>query len=363
MTARSLAGVWRRLWEEDPLGDANGADRATLVLWTQSPGPSGLYVDLRLPPGAPGRSVEDARNAGFDVAPSALRAVGTPMAPSDEGTAALLLRQKSFAGRLEVALGDATTSGDALRKDPALAKLVADAEASGAVPGLCTCTWRRDVDYQPPTGDVDRGVCCASGPPEPDGSVDLRETGHDASYAEGWRRIPGTSDGPSFAMRLIDEGGGVARTGIWVRTGDRFAYAAGRPNDREAAKSLGCHERSAEVEECAGKSLEEAAKALGVDDVVDRMRIAGSYVAAYGAVASADGEWVVTQSTDPRLVGCSLVGLENRGDCCSTLSLEGGKTKVDVGDVVLQSLAGDAPLVRRWEVVEIEGASDLPGLQ
>ena len=36
-TCRIVAGVWKRLWEEDPLGDSAGADRDTLVLWTQTP--------------------------------------------------------------------------------------------------------------------------------------------------------------------------------------------------------------------------------------------------------------------------------------------------------------------------------------
>jgi hypothetical protein len=48
--------------KRDPLGDSQGADRDTLVLWIQSRD-SGIYVDLH-PLGSPGRSCEAARSAG-----------------------------------------------------------------------------------------------------------------------------------------------------------------------------------------------------------------------------------------------------------------------------------------------------------
>ncbi len=66
-----------------------------------------------------------------------------------------------------------------------------------------------------------------------DGSVLLRETGDDGSYAEGWLRVPGSETGPFFALTLVSEGGqgrthsNNARTGYWVRAGNRFAYAVG----------------------------------------------------------------------------------------------------------------------------------------
>ena len=75
MSTQPVAGVWKRLWEEDPLGDSEGADRDTLVLWTQAP-KSGIYVDIRLPFGSPGRSLQDARAAGYKLNPSALEAKG-----------------------------------------------------------------------------------------------------------------------------------------------------------------------------------------------------------------------------------------------------------------------------------------------
>jgi hypothetical protein len=107
-----VAGAWQREWEEDPLGDSEGADRDTLVLWIQSRD-SGIYVDLRLPLGSPGRSLEAARSAGFHPRPSALAA--TSMGQQDKviaskGVLDLILAQKSFAGVIQHNVGD-TTSG------------------------------------------------------------------------------------------------------------------------------------------------------------------------------------------------------------------------------------------------------------
>jgi hypothetical protein len=107
-----VAGVWQREWEEDPLGDSQGADRDTLVLWTQARD-SGIYVDLRLPLGSPGRSLEAARSAGIQPRPSALAA--TSMGQQDKLFGAgdlldLLLAQKSFAGVIQYSVGD-TTNG------------------------------------------------------------------------------------------------------------------------------------------------------------------------------------------------------------------------------------------------------------
>lgn len=359
MPTQPVAGVWKRLWEEDPLGDADTADRTTLVLWTQSPH-SGIYVDLRLPQGAPGRSLAEARAAGFEPLPSALEARGLSIDPSklSDELVDSLYRQKSFAGQLQYTVGD-TTSGEALAKDAPLAQLAENAESdkdSGAL-GLCTCFWRRDIDYQPPSGGLDVGVC-ASSPPNADGSIDLRETGDDASYAEGWHRLPGSADGPSFAMKLLSENG-VERTGLWVRMGDQFAYAVGRPKEPETARTLGCHEECASVQNCVGKSLAEVAKSI-TTDIAKQMQIVVSYVAVYGHV-SKEADWTILHSTDPRLVGCCLVGSALNDICCSILSVDGGKKKLDAGDIVYQSLVGSNGVVRKWEVAEMDGTSNLPG--
>jgi hypothetical protein len=87
-------------------------------------------------------------------------------------------------------------SGQALAKDKILANLARqssldDDDGVGRI-DLCTCFWRRDLDFQPPSGRLDIGVCASEMPARTttDGAVFMRETGDDASYAEGWRRFP-----------------------------------------------------------------------------------------------------------------------------------------------------------------------------
>ncbi|KAL3931893.1 MAG: hypothetical protein SGARI_004099, partial [Bacillariaceae sp.] len=141
----AVAGVWQRLWEQDPIGDEAGADKDTLVLWTQAP-KSGIYVDVRLPQNSPGRSKELAEAAGFQPRPEALAGTGmtttSSSKPSAEDLLEMFTEQKSFAGVMEFTLGD-TTSGEALQKDVELAKLAAAAATAttDSLP-LCTCFWR-----------------------------------------------------------------------------------------------------------------------------------------------------------------------------------------------------------------------------
>lgn len=374
-------GVWRRQWEEDPLGDSEGADRDTLVLWTQS-SRSGLYVDLRLPHDSPGRSLSAAESNGFRPCPYAIAATGwhgVPEIPPSNREVVLntLCRHKSFAGVLIHKDGDTTPSGQALARDEILAQLARDAATNGNANGLqlCTCLWQRDIDYQPPTGSLDVGVC-ASEPVRDDGSVFLRETGADASYAEGWWRLPGTETGPSMALELVAENGIVgARKGCWVRAGNRFAYAVGRPLTGDAAKALGCHPRSHELasaSSCIGQSLIDAVTTLA-DDVSELLDLVATYVAVAGEIES-NGAWTIHHSTHPTLVGCRLVGSSGDGRggdggkdndalapdnlCCSTLADAGGvEEEGAVGREVIQQLCtptGAPPTSRTWKVVELE---------
>jgi hypothetical protein len=351
-----VAGVWKRLWEEDPLGDSEGADRDTLVLWTQAP-KSGIYVDLRLPAGSPGRSIQDAKSAGFQPNPSALEARGFSYDTSKVNAemADILCRQKSFAGFLKYSVGD-TTSGIAIEQDKVLAQLAANAKDNVDALSLCTCFWRRDIDFQPPSGGLDVGVC-ASEPKNADGSIDLRETGDDASYAEGWRRLPKTGEPPFMALQLVSENG-VERDGFWVRAGRNFAYAIGRPKDVECAKKLGCHENSMSVKDCVGKSLCDAVKSLQ-SDLHEQLQLVGSYVVVYGEVSDS-GCWTVLHGTDPCLVGCTLVGSELSSTCCSKLDREAKGEDIQIGDYVVQQLAGSRGASRKWKLVELDGKINLP---
>lgn len=350
MTAR-LAGVWERQWEEDPLGcEEDQIDRTTRVVWVQTP--CGIYVDLRLPASDFGRQEREKR-------PEALLARGNFGGEYTNEEAMALFQQKSFAGRLQCSLGD-TTNGQALKEDKALAELVK--ENTGPLP-LCTCFWVREIDYQPPTGGLDVGVC-ASSPVNEDGTVDMRETGEDASYAEGWRRIVGTVDGPFAALELVSENGS-ARKGFWVRTGNQFAYAVGRPEDAASASSLGCSPLSSKIKDCTTKSLSEAVKFLATDKE-EEIAIAQSYVAVVGVIEES-GAWRIGLSNVPELTGCILVG-GNEAEvlCCSSLRAvsDVSPTNVGEGTILEQAIRTvDGGIVRRqWKVVELSTTTALPAI-
>ena len=502
LTTADVAGVWSRVWEEDPIGcDSTQADTTTLVLWTQAPGTTGIYIDIRLPLSAPGRSIETARSFGYDPTekpnPEALHATGMtlpPPPPLVESTSSRngnnnsddddddddddkeasssngnrkkiselvssMTNVKSFAGKLEYTIGDATKSGEALLIDQELARLVATADKmrteGGAkqqqqqqqqLPPVSTCYWERVVDYQPPTGGFDIGVCAPSIPIHNNDDEDinsnknveelLRETGDDGSYAELWRRLPGSSpsssslpDGSkssskpsvSFAMELLSEemngNGKVQRHGYWVRTNQYFAYVVGRPNTSEDAVKLGCVPQSSmlmnrstrpsqssddqdddnDAVVVVGKSLKDAIETIvpippsrddtpttnHPEDIVLaakllQLRVLGSYVCLFGTIDDdneddGSNKWTILHSTDPGLLGCTLVGggstkttgkegKNDDGRCCSTVSLTPDCKNLEVGATIVQSVTGETSRFRHWKVVEIDGPTGLPGL-
>lgn len=350
-----VAGVWLRKFEEDPLGDEAGADRSTLVLWTQSAS-SGIYVDIRLPLGSPGRSTEESQKASIVPRPSAIAANGfsddaKKILLGQDGAVDIILRQKSFAGIIDYKVGDTTSSGDAVKKDEILAKLAAERKEDAKGLPLCTCFWRRDIDYQPPSGGLDIGVCASEVLAEEDGSVLLRETGDDASYAEGWFRLPHTDKGPFMALELLEEDGKTgSRVGYWVRAGNRFAYAIGRPKDSEAESAFKIRKGSHIISTCVGKVLSEAISAIS-KEATQMLDLAGSYLCACGEINSEEA-WIIKHSTNPELVGCSIVGnLEKEKLCCSQITHTS-----DGGNVIEQILVGGS-MKRRWKVVELDGCT------
>mmetsp|Transcript_14453 Transcript_14453/g.23912 ORF Transcript_14453/g.23912 Transcript_14453/m.23912 type:complete len:371 (-) Transcript_14453:24-1136(-) len=353
-----VAGVWQRIFEEDPLGSGS-FDRETLVHWTQAP--CGMYVDIRLPQNSPGRSLKDAAAAGFSPNPLALITDETTAILDDAENAIsaelfnVFMKQKSFAGYLLFAFGD-TTSGEALAKDGPLAALLAKSNDHGAAIPPCTCFWRREMDYQPPSGGLDIGVC-VGGPLKADGTIDMRETGDDASYAEGWRRLSGTKgEGiPFCALELVQENG-FARKGFWVRAGNRFAYAIGRPSDEAVTNKLGCAAGSHKIVDNVGKSLAEATTAAGAGRE-SALQQAWSYVAVIGEVRDNGAAWYIESSTRPDLVGCHLLGGDDASTCCSSLTKDAADHDM-MGDHVDQLISG-SKCVRKWRVVEV-GGFDLP---
>lgn len=262
----------------------------------------------------------------------------------------LLLRTKSFAGVLQYSPGDTTDSHEALQKDVTLRAL---ADQTPLI-DLCTCFWRRDIDYQPPSGGLDIGVCVSESQRRTDGSLLLRETGEDGSYAEGWVRSSDTEHGPYMALELLcDNNQPGARRGYWLRAGSKFAYAVGRPTSRDAAAALGCHDNSSEIACSVGKNLQEVVYDL-TKSKAEILDLLGSYVGVAGYIDST-GAWVIQHSTHPELVGCRLVGSLQDEYCCSTLS------KADMTpngqQVVVQTvrLEDGNEVTRSWKVMELAG--------
>ena len=370
MTTKKVAGVWHRVFEQSPLGtaDGTGMDRDTLVLWTQAPA-SGIYVDLRLPFQSPGRndyykSISNEKDASLFVPrSSALAARGyshehkTKILASKTSPNLLdvLLDQQSFAGVLDCQPGDTTKTKEALQKDFVLKEIVESnsCKTNEDSVGLCTCFWRRDIDCQPDSTRLDIGVC-ASQAPFMDGSLLMRETGDDASYAEGWHRLAGTNEGPFMALELVREDG-IARTGYWVRAANRFAYAVGYPASQEAAKALWIPPEASKIKSFVGQTLKQAMEKMDLmGDKEKVLDIAGSYLALAGEITD-QGEWIIRNSTNPEILGCHLV---QTGDgltslFCSTMNYDG-----DNNNLVQQLIPNEdtcSTIKREWKIVEIAG--------
>jgi len=299
----TLAGLWKRKGEEDPIGTV--VDKDTLVHWIQAP--SGMYVDVRIPKDSPGYDISAASCA---KRPAAL--AGKMEAAVWQEHSKILVKQSSFAGILQVSLGD-STDGSALRQDK---KLQALHQSKPLLP-LCVCHWHRQVDYRPPTGNPDVGVCVSAAAPD-NGWLWLRETGQDASYAEDWWRPTDSANGPFVALELMEND---HRKGYWVRAGKYFAYAVGRLHELGVAKSL-------------TEALD------GIISEEERCEIVSSYVGVAGEV-NEKGNWVIHHSLNPELVGCSLFGDTELS--CSQITKD--------GDVIKQILCDKRS--RNWKVVEL----------
>lgn len=161
----ALCGLWRRVVLESP---GAPADTTTRVFWLQTPT---LYVDLRVP---------------------SSRSLGVPrcaLSAMDDRQLAELAQQSGFAGQ-------AFLEGD-------------------------VCRWRRDVDFQPPTGVPDEGRL------EIDGDV-IVEDGVHAAYREVWQRVE-DSTGDWLARRwTADDGTPGGRECFLVAGGTWFLYARAR---------------------------------------------------------------------------------------------------------------------------------------
>ena len=316
---------------------------------------------------------EEEDSCKYTIHPLALRAEGSNSIQyssfwKEENDFEILTQQKSFAGVLTYALGDVSHDeyrSVALAKDPILSDLVTSTSPPSPAIPLCTCIWRRDIDYQPPSIYPDVGICASYSPLTQDGCIDLRETGQDGSYAEGWHREMNTHRGPFMALELISEQDGLdtndSRVGYWVRAGSWFAYAIGRPRKKKEGQEEEEEDSNSQMEHEVGKSLQEVIQSY-CSTREEQMALLGTYVAVAGVIDQDTGAWNIQYSTNPCLVGCLLVcnnSEEMKSNaktwCSFCTSSKNGLLKE--GDTVKQVLAGEGTFSREWKIIELSGCS------
>lgn len=220
-----LTGVWRRELITTPAGHR---DETTRVFWVQT---RSWYADIRVPVARPTRP----GGAGFtDYGPDDLIELAT---------------MQGFAGQLSA--------------DPQI------------------CRWRRDLDFQPPSGSADEGTW------DLDGDV-MVERGLDGGYEEIWRLEP-ASRGPLLAFGLASDAAKSGLRGLLVVAGDHFLAIRERPQPSPAGRTL--------------KEVVAAAVAAGE---LGQARAALAMPIAYGRIAGGAVPWEVQLSTWPWLEGAGF---------------------------------------------------------
>lgn len=173
--------------------------------------------------------------------------------------------------------------------------------------------WRRLVDYQPPSPQVDAGRLWLEGGM-------MKEEGRDIPYLEHWHRelIPAT---PVAGLQLRDSRTGAP--GVLVVVGTTFMFARGRATALPPGARLG--------------DLVAAAETLAAaQDLLDCEISVGT---------RRDGPWRIERSTLPFREGAAL-GLGTMGDGPGALTTQD------------QDAAG-APFTRTWTIRGSEGRLDL----
>lgn len=249
-----LRGLWRRSLIAWPDGRR---DETTWVNWLQG---ARLYVDLRQPVGRPDFS--------------GVACLGD-LAPAHFGW---LAAQEGFAGEL--------------CRDGGIFE------------------WRREIDFQPPGVQLDRGRLFLA-------DDMMIEEGADVPYVEHWHREAAAA-APVSALRLFDPVEGCR--GLLLRVGGLFMYARARRAELRA----GCH-----LADCvAGAPTVAAAQALLDCDI------------SQGTVASSG--WIVRRSSLPFREGRRIDPVLAPG-----------------GVLALADITADGrAFARRWTVLEAEGALD-----
>jgi hypothetical protein len=249
-----LRGFWRRRLIAWPQGEL---DSTTEVYWLQGPE---LYADLRIPGGRP------------QCKATCLRELDFPML-------SFLARQEGFFGKLEVC----SSIGH----------------------------WHRAFDFQPPTGQEDRGHLAFE-------DDVLIERGVEAPYIEHWVRERPTEE--VMALSLTAD---AQRIGCLVLAGGAFMYARARsvklPHGADLTaclKAIG--------------SLEEAQDLFDCEISLGRVR---------------DRQWRIERSSLPFREGHRLrPGIED-----------------ETGGLMIDDIAADGSFIRRaWQILSYEAMTAKP---
>ena len=188
-----LCGVWTREWIRRPgiaIQDSKAVQNSPeLVRYLQTPESFG---DMRLPVNRPDLSRASSFN---DLTDDELRILAT---------------QEGFVGYTTV-----VEDSESARSSP-------------PPPGSVTVQWHRQMDFNPPTGNLDIGRL------EFIGKDQMNESGLDNSYTEHWVAISSGDD--RFFVVRIERLGRLDRMLLVV--GDQFYYGRNRPKDLPAAPSL-----------------------------------------------------------------------------------------------------------------------------
>ena len=209
--------------------------------------------------------------------------ITTPAGYRDETTQVFWLQTRSWYADLRVRADRPQrpgATGFADYTDPELIQLAAVQGFAGQLTAQeGVCLWRRDLDYQPPSDDLDEARFAV------EGEV-MIEDGIHSDYQEIWRRVSGGL-APLAAFKLSEDTAQPDADGLLVVAGDHFMEVRGRTIPLPHGQKLA--------------------------DVVATALAAGDRAAAVAALSMRislgrvnDGVWNVTLSSYPWLEGRPL---------------------------------------------------------
>jgi hypothetical protein len=214
--------------------------------------------------------------------------ITTPAGHRDETTQVFWLQTRSWYADLRVRAERPSRPGATSFADYPDAELIQLAASTQGFAGQLSttkdvCLWRRDVDYQPPSGEPDEATFAIKGEV-------MIEDGIHSAYQEIWARQP-DSRSPLAAFRLTEDSEHPGRPGILVIAGSHFLEIVDRPGPAPRGESL---------KAIIAAALDEGRRDTAIAALSMRL--------AYGRIEG--GAWTVKLSSLPWLEGGDLFGGE-----------------------------------------------------